>query len=279
MTKSDSNAASEIRWALHVRYVWAEIRSEIESGATAVPEAQQDNGLVAEIANLAHVVTPEGIETLRRGILYELHRHETHHQQPRPKSLPAVGLNKRAVVQLKTSVRLLRELSTILSDLDPGAMAALLYVEWHRRNNFPSGTRDERPRPPPPSWSMSDWSKSIWARQIAELEELSSEGLAYARRRLPPKPRGRPRRGAFSAMFSGSLVEFTLELLLHVRAAGGHLTLDKNARQGAGTLIDVLTLLRPHMTPSLIPKMLPLSTLAKVKALDQKIATIDSPWP
>jgi hypothetical protein len=87
----------------------------------------------------------------------------------------------------------------------------------------------------------------------------------------PPNRRGRPRHGAFSLLFSGSLTEFTLRLLLAVWAAGGRLTLDKNI--GTGTLVEALTLLRPYMRPGVIPNKLPLSTLARVKALDQKIAS------
>jgi hypothetical protein len=92
----------------------------------------------------------------------------------------------------------------------------------------------------------------------------------------PPNPRGRPRHGAFSIHFSGSLVEFVFRLLLDVRAAGGRLTLDKNASKG--TLLDALTLLRPHLPPKFLPSILPLSTLARVKALDQKIASIADPF-
>jgi len=62
-----------------------------------------------------------------------------------------------------------------------------------------------------------------------------------------------------------------LNLLLDVRAAGGRLTFDKNS--GTGTLVKALELLRPRARPGLIPNVLPMSTLARVKALDQKIAT------
>jgi hypothetical protein len=88
---------------------------------------------------------------------------------------------------------------------------------------------------------------------------------------MKSNPRGRPRRGTFSQIYSSSLTEFTLNLLLDVRAAGGRFTLDKNT--GTGTLVEALALLRPHMRPGLIPNKLPFSTLARVKALDQKIAT------
>jgi hypothetical protein len=276
MTKSESNAEREIRWALAVRSFWEKIKSNLESHATAAPDAQQNNGLVVEIANLAQVPS-EGIATLKRGILCEL---MVNPQHTWPKSPAAVGSKKRAVAQLRSAAGLLRQLYTILSDLDQQALEALLDVNLDRRNNSQQAARDKgAPRPPQPFPSLSDF-KSSWVGQIeiiAELAELSSEALDFVRRRPPPKPRGRPRRGAFSTWFSNSLVELTFELLLDVRAAGGHLTLDKNACRG--TLIEALTLLRPHLTPGLIPRVLPLSTLAKVKALDQKIAATSSPGP
>jgi hypothetical protein len=54
-----------------------------------------------------------------------------------------------------------------------------------------------------------------------------------------------------------------------VEAAGGRLTLDKN--RGTGTLVTALSLLREYLPPGFVPKALPLSTLAKAKALDNKI--------
>ena len=174
-------------------------------------------------------------------------------------------------------MKLSRGLSAIIPNLDQQALEALLCVDHYRK--APPGRATPgmlvggrwAPEPPP---DFSNWSESRWfnfERYITELAELSSEALTFVQVVAPPKPRGRPRRGAFSIIFSRSLAEFTLYLLLDVRAAGGRLTLDKNA--GTGTLVEALALLRPHLPLRFIPNKLPLSTLAHVKALDKKIAT------
>jgi len=66
-------------------------------------------------------------------------------------------------------------------------------------------------------------------------------------------------------------------LLWDVRAAGGRLTLDKNS--GKGTLPETLELLSPHLPPGFIPRVLPLSTLARMKALEKKLAVIQQEEP
>jgi hypothetical protein len=248
------------------------MRSELESNETddtfAVPGLKPDDRLFAELANLAQVPAA-GTERLTRGVFYELSCQWIVHSKPPV----AVGSNKRALAQLRGSAKLSRELFAIVSNLDQQALKALIYVDC-RRDNFgrpPGADKYYPPRPPP---EFSNWSKSQWFKIIAEFAELSSEALAFVRAGSPPNPRGRPRRGAFSTIFSRSLVEFTLNLLLDVRAAGGRLTLDKNA--GTGTLVEALGLLRPHVRPRFIPNKLPLSTLARVKALDEKIATAPS---
>jgi hypothetical protein len=271
--RANADEAREVRWAHSVRRLWEEIRSELESDVTentsAAPGLKPTDRLFAQLVNLAEAPAA-GIERLRRGVCYELSLQRMVH----PKSRVAVGSKKRALAQLRGSARLSRELFAIVSNLDQQASAALIYVDW-RRDNFgrpPGADENYPPRPPP---KFSDWSKLPWFKTIAEFAELSSEALAVVQAGSPPKPRGRPCRGAFSIILSGSLVEFTLNGLLDVRAAGGRLTLDKNA--GTGTLVEALGLLRPHMPQRFIPNKLPLSTLARVKALDEKIATARPP--
>jgi hypothetical protein len=88
------------------------------------------------------------------------------------------------------------------------------------------------------------------------------------------RSRGRPDTGGgWSVVGAGNLKAFTLRILWDVRAAGGHLTLNKNNDEVSGTLIKLLERLRPYLPSGLIPaKVLPLSTLSRVKVLDQKIA-------
>jgi hypothetical protein len=238
---------------------------------------QPDDCLFNDLAELARVPAA-GIETLRRGVFYELSLRSM------GRSPVLVGSNKRAITQLRRVAKLFRELDAIVSNLDQQALKAILYVdhrrkeehlrkEDRRRGEYRHGQPPRPPRPPPEQWSKSRWPN--FPEEIKELAELSSEALTFLRAGPPPKPRGRPRRGAFSTIFSDSLAEFTLYLLLDVRAAGGRLTLDKNA--GTGTLVKALELLRPYVPPRSIPNRLPLSTLARVKALDKKIATGPDP--
>jgi hypothetical protein len=86
----------------------------------------------------------------------------------------------------------------------------------------------------------------------------------------PRKAVGRPAGGPFLKAGYGSLARFTLLLLWDVRAAGGSLTLDKNARKG--TLIDALNLLRPHLPPGFFQSGLSVSMLAAAKRLANKYA-------
>jgi hypothetical protein len=86
---------------------------------------------------------------------------------------------------------------------------------------------------------------------------------------------GRPNWGGFAEQPGpGSLPQYALRLLWDVRTAGGRLTLNKNS--GTGTLIETLELLSPHLPPGFIPRILPVSTLAKMHALDKKLTATDT---
>ena len=101
----------------------------------------------------------------------------------------------------------------------------------------------------------------------------SVNALTLRRKSSPRRARGRPRVGELKRPGeAGSLARFTLRLLWDVRYHGGELTVDKN--NGSGTLIQGLDLLRSVLPPKFVPKALPLSTLARIKALAAKAPDI-----
>jgi hypothetical protein len=224
--------------------------------ACAVPDLRPDDRLFAELANLAQVSSAEGLEKLRKAVLLIL-KWQSRSMLPHK---PPPSSKKRALAQLRKSIKLSRDLSAIVSSLDQQALHALRDVYLRCRSKFGDLGHFEIP----------DWPLPNVISQITEFAELSSEALVVAR---TPRKRGRPHSGILSKFSKElrSLSEFTLALLFAVRAGGGRLTLDKNT--GTGTLVEALALLRPHVRPGLIPNNLPFSTLARVKALDQKIAT------
>jgi hypothetical protein len=262
-----TDAARHVSWAHSVRRLWEDIRIELAAGDTCtVRTLQPDDSLFVELADLAQVSSPEGTERLRRGVSYELSLHRTV-PPPLADKKQAASSKKLARAQLRESTRLSRDLAAMVSNLNGQASCALdvVYDRPRRKTVGVDGT-PEAPNPDPPAWPSGDF-----VSQLTEFAELSSEALTYVQADRKSKLRGRPPRGAFSVIFSNSLPEFTLNLLLDVRAAGGRLTLDKNS--GTGTLVKALELLRRHARPGLIPNELPMSTLARVKMLDQKIAT------
>ena len=114
---------------------------------------------------------------------------------------------------------------------------------------------------------------------VVILAERASEAVNVlaSRKRSQPHPVGRRQTGGLGVPLPGSFKQFTLRLLWDVRAAGGRLTLNKNG--GKGTLPEVLKLLSPRLPPGFIPNMLPYSTLAGIKALDKKLATLVADEP
>jgi len=258
-------------WASCIYFIWKRTRFRLESGVTdyyqlsaltsfdleeleskrapvldytrTVPGLKPDHHLFAELATVAQVSSAEGIDRLQRGVLYELS-----HQWvvlAEPASVTADS-KKRALAQLRALAKLSHDLTAIVSNLDEQALSALAYANSKSPRVF-----------------------SDYRTVVAEFAKLSSEALMLL---WKPKPRGRPTGGSFLIWhYSGPkpLAEFTLNLLLDVRAAGGQLTFDKNA--GAGTLTQALALLRPYAPPGRFPNELP-SSLARIKALDTKIA-------
>src|SRR6476620_1932311 len=89
----------------------------------------------------------------------------------------------------------------------------------------------------------------------------------------PSRDRGRPADAELRLPGApGSLARFILRLLWDVGTCGGVLTLDKTTNKG--TLVKALELLRPHLPPGFVPNELPISTLARIKALAVKAPQI-----
>jgi hypothetical protein len=271
----------QLKWARIVRSFWEDERSEFPIGVhrqiSTVPRTMPDDRLFTELADLARVPAA-GIEKLRMGLSYELSFSWGYRKPPTEKR---VGSKKQALIQLRRSEGLSRELSAILSNLDQQALNALLKVDWWRRNRVLKEERHREfaqdhpgkeapPFPPQPNFPESKPYLDSFQKITKELAELLSEAQSLLQTRPPTNPKGRPRRGAFSPILQGTLTEFTLRLLLDVRAAGGRLSVNKNL--GEGTLVDALNLLRPHLPPGFIPRTLPMGALDRVRALDRKIA-------
>src|SRR5262249_1813661 len=146
----------------------------------------------AKLANLAQV-SSAGIEELKRGVLEALYFHR---KMPLG-SWVAVNSNKltssrkRALVQLRQSAKLSSDLSAIVANLDEQASFALDQVDYQRRWGPPPVSDLVMPWKSPPYWPPPDF-----ISQITEFAELSSEALTFMQ--ASRRPRGRPRRGAFS---------------------------------------------------------------------------------
>jgi hypothetical protein len=270
-----------IRWARSVRSFWEQERAELESGVAdvgTIPWVKLDDRLFAELTELAQVPAA-GVERLRRNVSYELSFFKLDRERPTTEPVEA-GSKKRALIQLRRSTQLSQELSAILLNLDRKAEQALYNAAYWRRHrarekewerNFAQRYRGDKRRRLAPDPNFPEWDSHFnnFQRITDELAGLSSEALSFLQAKPRPRPRGRPRGGAFSKILARSLVEFTLRLLLDVRAAGGQLTVDKNL--GEGTLLDALNLLRPYL-PRWFPRKLPVGNLDKVRTLDRKIA-------
>jgi hypothetical protein len=269
--------ARDLDWARWERLVWEEERSELALGVSTVPSKKLDDRLLAQLVDLAKVPA-KSIEILRTDISYELSFPWRVNREP--SIAKRVGSKKLALIQLRRSAKISGELSAIFSNLDHWALATLLFVEQQRRQRPEKEERQRKfaqdhPGKKPPSYppSAKFYSEAQlyfdnFKKITNEFVELLSEAGSFLGAEPPPKPRGRPRRGAFST--HSSLAKFTLRLLLDVRVAGGRLSLDKNLREG--TMVDALKLLRPYLPRGFIPRPLPMATLNRVRTLDRKLA-------
>jgi hypothetical protein len=129
----------------------------------------------------------------------------------------------------------------------------------------------------PPTWGPDGEEAGFDFEQFKEMITKFVTVSSKARQLLAEysesrRPIGRPTRDSDQGVLRvSSLTKLTLRLLWDVREAGGHLTIDKNA--GRGALIEALNLLRQYMPPNHIPNQLPYSTLAGIKALDNRVVT------
>jgi hypothetical protein len=228
--------------------------------------AMPDESLFSKIVDLARI-SPDGIQTLRNGLVFELDR-EWYWQWYPERREPAAP--QEGQVRLPVFKRIVRSLAILSADLkelsdDETRYLGQLSASAHERTYNEELTRGRR------------YDLVECRQMIAALTELFLE----ATQKKPPgprRPKGRPALRGFSRPFGhGSFNQFVLRLLWDVRAAGGRLTLDKNL--GTGTLIDALNLLRSYLPPHLVPRKLPSGTLGRIKVLDHLVASARPPHP
>ena len=266
------------------RQLWRDIRLELEQD-DGTPRIQDkappiDERIIVELAGLARV-PPNGIEKLRRGLTYEIDFRRTKPSALRTAKATDKASNERTDKQLRRLARLSSDLWTTVRDLEREAVTALgtasMWVELAKQNS----QRHENGLPPKPPrlGAASSYDFNRHKQVIEEFAQLSSNAVELARPpmfRYYPKRRGRPLQYGLADPFgANSFSAFVLCLLWDVKAAGGRLTLDKNSE--SGSFISALELLRPHLPAGFIPRVLPFSTLARLKALDQKTADIFDP--
>ena len=130
-------------------------------------------------------------------------------------------------------------------------------------------------------WSEECWGDAGRPEDFTNDEAAEQERSAFLQRDLlgsfeqflfyvgenpgpDPLPQS-PRRGRRSGSVGNrAFVALVRSLLIRVKRAGGRLTLEKNA--GQGTLIDAIRLLEAYAPPGVVPKVLPHSTLQRIKS-------------
>jgi hypothetical protein len=235
------------------------------------PVLSIDSPLFTHVAGLARVTS--GLAILRKGICCDIAREWRWHEKVRSVDPEArrIGRGKAAMLK-QLSAQLSESLETLNDDALEALSLADLLITVERRN-FSVGevNRDDSKRLLLEINGGTDFEKI--KKAVACLAERAAKAVDIYR----PKSRylhGRPNWGGFAEQPGpGSLPQFTLRLLWDVRIAGGRLTLNKNS--GTGTLIETLQLLSPYLPPGFIPKILPVSTLATMHALDKKLTATD----
>ena len=223
-----------------------------------VAEKVPDEFLFSQIVALARI-PPSGVETLRNGLIEELYEEWCWHSRPELSTGRILSTpTEKDRVRSRMLKKIARSLTILAADLKELNDEEVRFVDgvW-----APTNKRSRNTGP-----------TILSCKQMVPMAELFGKLLLKkpSARRRPRK--GRPAFRGFPRPFGhGSFNQFVLRLLWDVRLAGGRLTLDKNDR--TGTLMEALDLLRPYLPPALVPKSLPAGTLARIKALDQKVAS------
>ena len=267
----------DLRWARFQRDLWEETRVERQQAKVS----QLDDSLFEALAHLARVPQKASAHRLRQGICYEVDVVNRYWPlRARRLSTQTLDDKRRTAIELRRLAKCSRELSALVCNLKNPTLTFLWNADCvliQRRTSVQVAGKVTARVAPDPGPTEEDWLRTRWSNlrnSVAEVASFSAEALRIYKRPSPSRPSGRPPHGQFSMPVAVSLVQFTFFLLLEVRDAGGRLTINKNA--GRGSLLDALALLRPHLPRNFIPRSPPLSTLARVVALDRKTAAIGS---
>jgi len=227
-----------------------------------------DAGIFKKVAELAQADNPKHLtKNLRREFNQEWGDRREHvracEEEGRPVDDPEWRkryLGKLAK-EIRSGVRNIRRLSTELSHIlggsgDVGDFASFVQTAlwvWAEETQWSRLKRE-----------LNQTQKAIL--RLVAISEKSLIGMTQKKRRA-----GRPNIN-LQDFWNDNFRIFVIRLLRHVRAAGGHLTLDKNTK--TGTLIDALNLLRPHLPSGTIPNALSMSILLRLTKLDKKISIL-----
>jgi hypothetical protein len=215
-----------------------------------LPSPRDDS--LSKVVALARIPTKRG-ERMLELLAYEIDREQYWHMQS---LYSKKNSRKVALAQLKRLAEASSKLDATLQNLNVSAFLALV-----RTVNLPSS-----PQYPPP---LDEPGLVLYKRMTEAFAGQSLAALAVRQQSKPRRGRGRPASGELRRPGEpGSLIRFTLRLLWDVAANGGRLTLDRNS--GKGTLVEALNILRLHLPRKFVPRELPVSTLARVKAMAAK---------
>jgi hypothetical protein len=231
-----------------------------------------DKDLFAEIIRIARV-PPANARYVREGLFLEIGRVWESTFRTESSDTDYRRLWNQALGRLVRLARLAKELREGFDSLSGPAKTLFMresyYIEFKKYlandESWPSRSFDEK------FHSFREMDETLdfepFVANARSLEATTSGVVKELSIKPERRPRGRPR-GKPSD--TANLGEFVLCFLWDVRAAGGRLTLDKNAAKGS--LVEALSVLRPYLPQNFIPNRLPVSTLANIKVLDKKFA-------
>jgi len=158
----------------------------------------------------------------------------------------------RALVQAAQAARALDEAVCSLNKEDR---------EWVDRlvANHAWLAQEERLRDSTEPFQINELHRTVWLLSFLFNTAVGRSSPVLAGTATLHNQRGR-RRGTVKDM---TFEVFVRHLLLSAAEAGGDLTLDKNFKKG--TLIDALNILRPYIPKGVVPNVLPLGTLQRIK--------------